>query len=350
MKTNLLKSLLISVALFLFLLASPANADAAAKIYFDPSTYTTSQGSDLTVKVQIDVETTPTFGADATIIFNPSELTLKSIENGGFFSDFSKANGQDSIEIHGSFLNSAFQTKTGSGTFATLVFTPVKNSGSGAVSFACEGNGNDTFILDANGANILTNCSTQTNQLNLNYGSSSQNPNSTPNDTNAGGPTNACGGTCGSHYNCNAGLFCSNGFCRNPDCPSSATCGCTAGGGTTATVRPRATVKPTPKPSVKPTPQAIVLKKYTPAPLVLPTEKPADEVANAPTVNLKAIAMWSGLALLALLIALMIKKYLKKHKGKNLPPDIPDSTPPMMPPPFLPPDMGPPTPPISNQS
>jgi len=349
MKTNLLKSLFISFALFVCLLASPTYANAAVKIYFDPSTYTTSQGSDLTVKVQVDAGTDAIVGVNATVQFDPTQLTLKSVSNGGYFSDsdFTKANGSDSIEIKGLF-QTLYQTKTGAGTFATIVFTPVKTSGSGAISFACDGDGNDTFILDANGVNLVTNCSSQTNQLNLNYGSSSE-PSPTPNDTNAGGPTNACGGTCGSHYNCNTGLFCSNGFCRNPDCPSSATCGCTTGG-TTATVKPKATVKPTPKPSVKPTPQAIVLKKYTPAPLVLPTEKPADEVANAPKVNLKAIAMWSGIALLVLLIASIIKKYLAKHKGKNLPPNIPSSPPPMMPPPFLPPDMGPPTPPTSNQS
>jgi len=53
----------------------------------------------------------------------------------------------------------------------------------------------------------------------LNYNSG--NPTPTPT-----GVPNYCGGTCGSNTNCQSGLFCYQGYCRNPNCQSDVTCGC----------------------------------------------------------------------------------------------------------------------------
>ena len=55
----------------------------------------------------------------------------------------------------------------------------------------------------------------------------------TPTETPTATPTpNWCNGTCGSNMNCQNGLFCSNGYCRNPQCPGEASCGCVLGAST----------------------------------------------------------------------------------------------------------------------
>ena len=60
-------------------------------------------------------------------------------------------------------------------------------------------------------------------------------PTPTPTSTETPGPTgtpNWCNGTCGSNMNCQNGLFCSQGYCRNPECPGEASCGCVLGAST----------------------------------------------------------------------------------------------------------------------
>ncbi len=338
MKIKLSKSFLLSAILLVFAAVLPAKAEAAARLYFEPSAATSSYNSDFVVNVMIDTDGTQAFGADAIVKFPVADMTLKSATNGNFFSDFSYAPSGSNVELHG-FFSAAYQTKSGTGTFATLVFTPQKTSGSGQITFNCDGSGNDTEILNSTGNNILS-CSSL-NTLGINYSGENNNNGGNNggnnNNNNSGGPTNACNGTCGSHYNCNAGLYCDGGYCRNPDCPSDNTCGCT-----NPTPTPRVLARSsTPRPSavVKPTPQLIVLKKYTPAPLNLPTAAPEESQVAGKKIDLKKIAAWGILlALLAAIIA-AIAKYLRAHKGKNLPPP---GAPPMPPPPMTPPDGAPP--------
>ncbi len=329
MKINLSKSLLVFAVMFVFAAIHPAKV-SAAKLYFEPSTTTSSYSQDFTVKVMIDTEGAQVFGADASIKFPTADMTLKSVSNGNFFTDFSQAQNGSVVEIHG-FFSAAFQTKSGKDNFATLVFTPNKSSGSGQTTFNCDGGGNDTFILNSSGNNILS-CSSL-NTLGINYGGSDDGGSGgTDGTSSTPGPTNSCNGTCGSHYNCNAGLFCSDGFCRNPDCPNDNTCGCQS-----ATPTPRAAARastPRPTSSVKPTPQLVVLKKYTPAPLNLPTAAPEEEQVATREINLKQLLAWGILIVIAIALLLAILKYLKKHSGKNLPPKgLPPMPPPMMTPP-----------------
>jgi len=59
------------------------------------------------------------------------------------------------------------------------------------------------------------------------------------------GSPNSCNGTCGSNLNCSSGLFCYQGFCRNPENPTSTSCGSTTSN-PTPTTRPLAQTTPVP--------------------------------------------------------------------------------------------------------
>jgi len=301
---TLIKSLIISCLFFVASGVVASQAMAAPRLYFDPASVNAAKGADTSINLLIDVENKSAFGADATITFPSNDFTVKSVTNGGFFSDFSFAQSSGQLEIHGYF-SALYNSKSGNGTFAVITLNSNKDTGTGTMNFTCSQNSSSTEILDSNGQNILS-CSSL-NQENLTYTS----PNVSSN-----GPTNACGGTCGSIYNCDTGLFCYNGFCRNPDCRDSSSCGCTA------TATPKPTVKPTPKPSIKPTPQVVTLAKFTPLPSSTPEESPTSEPVGSPNAKFDyvRVGIWTALSLLAFLLLLGI---LRLFKGKDTPEDNP---------------------------
>lgn len=288
------------------------NALAAPRLYFDPSSKTTTPGTDFQVKIMIDVESFSSFGADAKLSFPAGDLSVKSITNGGFYTDFSSAQNSGQIEIHG-FFSTLYQSKTGSGTLATITFSPSKNTGTGSIEFVCDGSGSDTEILNSDGENILS-CSSL-NNLSLVYGTSDD-----PNPPTDNPSTNACGGTCGSNYNCNSGLFCYQGFCRNPICPSTINCNCTT---TTPSPTPKVTTKP---PVVKlittsPTPVVVTLAKATPYPSPQPEESELSEDSpeGQSGLNLKLILTWLGLTTGSIVTIIMVVKIVKMLRRKNPP-------------------------------
>ncbi len=300
-----LKSLLVFCLFFMASGFVSGQVLAAPRLYFEPATLTTTKDSDFQINLLIDVESKSAFGADAVVNFPPGDITVKSVTNGGFFSDFSYAPSLGKLEIHG-FFSTLYSSKSGSGNFAVLTLNTNKDSGSGILNMTCSGSGADTQILDTNGQNILA-CSSL-NQLSLTYSGATV-PNPTP---------NSCGGTCGSNYNCNSGLFCYQGFCRNPFCSSDTSCECKA------TPTPSPTPKGTAKPLVSPTPPVVPLTKFTPFPTATPsgvptpTETPETEQGS----TLKSIALWVGLGVLGAAAAVIIIKILKRRKGppKIIPP------------------------------
>ena len=139
------------------------------------------------------------------------------------------------------------------------------------------------------------------------------------------GPTNACGGTCGSIYNCDVNLYCyiangeTSGYCRNPDCPSSLTCGC-------PTPRPGST--PSPKTTVKATPTPTATTP-TPTSTATPTESPMAisttpiPVVEPPKTDFTSIAVWVAIGLIALITTLItINALRKKSPPKNTKPPV----------------------------
>lgn len=320
---KLFNTLIFSCLFFVASAFLATGAHAAPRLYFDPSSYTSVRDSDFQIKVQIDAENKSTFGADATITFPSGDVSVKSVTSGGFFTDFSYAQSSGKIELHG-FFSSLYDSKSGAGTFATLTLSVNKDSGAGTVNFTCSGGGNDTQILDTNGQNILS-CGSL-NQLSLTYSSSGS-----PSGNTSGEP-NSCNGTCGSHYNCKAGLFCNQGYCRNPDCPNTASCGC-------VTASPTTVAKGTPKATTKPTPQVVTLATYTPLPTNTPESSATPEgKEEAPKkLDLKKYGLWAGILATIFLILSAVASVLK---NKNKPPKInppvipqePTSYPPPMPP------------------
>ena len=322
-KLNITRSIV--TALFLFLLSGifAIGANAAPKLFFDPSPVTLPSGIDTEIKLQIDAESSSVFGADAVINFPSSDITITSVTTGGYFSDFSFAPSSGKLEIHGYFGNS-FDSKSGSGTFAVIKVKSNKSTGAGQMSFTCTGSGETEILRASDGQNILS-CSSLSN-LTLSYGTASGG-NDSGNNNNSGGTTsdpnatNACGGTCGSNYNCNSGLYCYGGYCRNPDCPTSLTCGACA-----ATAKPIA--KATPKSSVKPTPEIVVLAKTTASPSatavanIEPTATPSvtPKKFSINGIDIKTIGIWGAIALLIFIILSAVASFIK---NRNKPPQAP---------------------------
>lgn len=320
MKIRKIFSSLIVTCLFFVASSFCAKAALAApRLYLDPASESAPIGQDFQVNLNIDVGTTQVFGADALITFPNSDVTIKSVTKGDFFTDLGFGQAGTQVEIHGYF-STAYQSKSGTGTIATIILTSNRAAGSGLLHFSCDGFGTDTTIVDVNGNNILACSSLNQSVINFSTGdtiSPTASPESvtSPNGTSSNGSTNSCGGTCGSHYNCNSGLFCNNGYCRNPDCPTSTTCGCV--------VTPKPTVKATarPKPNVKATPQVVTLTKFTPIPSSTPIQSPPPQIEapESQKTDYTRVGIWVAGSLFALFLLFVILKFFK---GKNNPPKI----------------------------
>lgn len=321
-----IKNLLISAFLSVFFLLVSATfspAAAAPRLYLDPSSTTVAKDSEFEINLAIDVEGDSVFGADAVLTYPGGDIGFKSLVGGGFFPSVSYANDvAGRIEIHAFFPN-LYESKSGSGTVATIKFTAKKETGTGTISFVCSGSGADSQILNTNGENILS-CGTL-NQSNLAYsakGTGGIEESPPP----AVGEPNKCGGTCGSNYNCQPEFFCYQGFCRNPACQTDTDCVC-------------ATTTPAPKPKITKAatsaPQVIELTEYTPPPAAEEAEK-----EKAPPVKprkgifaglqVKDIAIGAGGLFLLITIIVAVKKLAGRRKPPQGPPPI--STHPVEPP------------------
>lgn len=177
-----LHKLLLSFFLWIVVLAFPVRADAAVRVYFDPTTISVAQNNEFTVQLKIDAETNQVVGSDAVVSYAAADLEVMTVTTGGYFPQFTNANDASAgrLELHG-YVTSTYQSKTGAGTLATVKFKSKKGSGSSAISFTCNGSGNDTNILSISGQNLLT-CS-QVNTIAVSYTGGSGNPTATPTPT-----------------------------------------------------------------------------------------------------------------------------------------------------------------------
>jgi len=310
------KSIILSVFLFLTSLALAKTSFASPRLFLDPASISIPKNSDFDIKLTIDVENNSVFGAEAILIFPSSDIDIKNISSGGFFTDFSHAQITGRLEIHG-FFSSPYDSKSGSGTFANLIFTAKKDLGSGVISFVCTGGENDTQILNTDGINILS-CGVL-NQSNLTYIAAGAGATASPTPTQD--EPNSCGGTCGSNYNCKAEFFCYQGYCRNPACQTDTDCVCP-------------TAKPAAKPktaSSSPTPQAVELLAYTPpnpSPTASATATPSPAAEEKRGIKIAGYVLW-GLGLVAIIIVFWI--IIRALKNRNNPPKITPLNPPYPP-------------------
>jgi hypothetical protein len=293
--------------LFLVLLGNLffANNVSASKLYLSPTQKNVSVNSEFEINLIIDTEGTQVFGSETKIVYPTADIELKSVTNGGFFTDFSSPSGTGSIEIRGYF-SSMYETKSGSGNFAVLKFSTKKDSGNGVISFDCT----STQILNSTGDNVLS-CSTL-NQTNLTY-SSSTGGTTTPTDS-PNQEANSCGGTCGSNYNCKSEFFCYQGFCRNSACPTESDCTC-AVSTPIPTTKPRATQK------ALATPQVITLEEFSTvsANVVNENEEPLNEeevIVNENKFNISRYLPYAVLLFIIVSLTALIFR-IRKNTNKN---------------------------------
>lgn len=168
---------------------------AAPKLYLDPTATSVKKDQEFTIAVKIDVESSQVIGSDIALNYAGDDQEVVGVDNANYFSEFTWANNTiGKLEIH-AFTSSIYQTKTGSGTLATIKFKAKKDTGSGTLSFNCEETGNNTNIINNNGQNILT-CS-NLNQTSITYSGTNSSSSPTPSPTPSPNPGNSTP-TCGS--------------------------------------------------------------------------------------------------------------------------------------------------------
>jgi len=158
---------------------SPSRVLAAGKLFLEPSSKYVNKGDEFEIRVTIDSENNKIFGVDAVVNYSDKDLEIKSIVNGGFFSDLNSATGGSKIEIHGLFSN-LYETKSGIGTVAVIKMAAKSEAGISELNFAC-GSNNETQILDENGNNILS-CNSLNNS-NVFFGQTQPGTTNTPTPT-----------------------------------------------------------------------------------------------------------------------------------------------------------------------
>lgn len=156
-----------------------ARAYAAPSIQFNPTAITVAGGNTFQVNVAINVDSNQVKGSDVVVQYNAADLSAVSFTNGGFFPSLAGSTGASGrVEMHG--YTSQTDSKSGSGTFATITFKALKDTGSSALSYVCA----DTDILTASLANILT-CPQNVNTAAVTFGTGSPTPeqNNNPQNT-----------------------------------------------------------------------------------------------------------------------------------------------------------------------
>jgi len=299
------KSFLLSLGLLLASSFVSSNV-YAAKLYLDPSDKSVAKDSEFEINLVINTEGTNVFGSETRILYSSNDIELKSVSNGGFFSNFSSPNTLGVIEIHG-FFSASFQSKSGQGNFAVLKFLAKRDSGSSPITF----DRNATQILDTSGVDIL---SGDLNQSNLTYI-----PKVVPENT------NDCGGTCGSNSNCNSNLFCYNGFCRNASCPDDPDCDCN--NNNIAPTESPTTFKPSSNYTAT-KPQIIKLEEYSSPSGKITDTSPVEKeiVLDNQTSGINKYIFYLG-SLFIFIILLIAFFKIKKKKTDDFKPTLPKKEP-----------------------
>lgn len=156
MKNNYLSTLIVFLGLiFLSLIFCPVSY-AATRIYFDPSDQNVVKEKEFSADIAIDTKSSQTFGADVIINYTSDDLQVKSVFNGGFFSDFNFVNDPSGrLEFHAYFsINN--QLVSGKGLLTRIMFVPKKDTGNSSVRLICGSKRPTTQIVNQFGDNILS--------------------------------------------------------------------------------------------------------------------------------------------------------------------------------------------------
>ncbi len=180
---NKLLNFFTTCALCLLAFAFPAaKAQATPSILFSPTSATIVQNNTITLTININVDASVVQTSDVTIQYTASDLDFVSATNGLFFPSFNWANdpSNNRLELHAN--TSSSDSRTGSGTYATVVFKAKKSSGSSTMSFVCP----DTHVWTTTLIDVLNPCAQRSNIVALSYSDGSS-PTVTPTPTTPAG-------------------------------------------------------------------------------------------------------------------------------------------------------------------
>lgn len=198
MKRNPAQILTIIGVVFFGLFSHIQKIHAAPSLQFTPSTKTASQNSTFTIDVSINTDGQSVIGANAVIAYPTADVQVISVTKGSFFPDMSAPADNGRIEVN-AYISTPNESKSGSGTIATIQFKALKATGTSSVGFVCTDSSTDTQIFNPSVVNILS-CS-NVNSLTVSYISTSAptptptQPGSTPNPSPTPTPGSGGGGT-----------------------------------------------------------------------------------------------------------------------------------------------------------
>ena len=150
MKKSLTLCLLI-LCWLVFFLAQPAQA---ATLSLSPTTKNVNLNEQFTLTVTLDTEGVETDGADVLLTYNSTYLSLVSASLGSLYDTAVTNNTTTAGKVTLSAVASSGTTYTGSGTFATLTFKPIK-TGSSSVLFTYTSGSTTDSNITSNQTDVL---------------------------------------------------------------------------------------------------------------------------------------------------------------------------------------------------
>ncbi len=181
------------VLLFLGALVHPLEAQAGARLFFDPEAGNYEVGDEFSVKLEIDPASQDVYAVDTLINYDSDKLSVKNVEVESYFtgplgdqqgSQFKIDEDDASLLIY-SFANILDISMNTVGTIATIDFEALAE-GVASVTLACDsGVDGDTTIWPPEGDEITDCASVGSGSYTI--GSGVADPTATPTDTGSGG-------------------------------------------------------------------------------------------------------------------------------------------------------------------
>lgn len=129
----------------------------AARLSFDPVTFTASPSSTFTVKVRVDTTGVATTNSEALISFDSNLLEVTNVAPGDFYPEHFKTIGTGSVRLGGT-VTSPTDTRTGTGIISTMTLR-AKTTGTAKLTFDCiAGQTTESNVTRANDAVDVIDC------------------------------------------------------------------------------------------------------------------------------------------------------------------------------------------------
>jgi hypothetical protein len=128
----------------------------AASLRFDNTTYSVAIGADINVGVIVDAGSEQINSSDIYVLYDPTLLEARTVIPGTYFPTFSPTITSGKVYIAG-LVDDAANSKTGSGTVATITFRGLRSSRA-TLTFDCQTNAYNTSKIvknDLNATNII---------------------------------------------------------------------------------------------------------------------------------------------------------------------------------------------------